>query len=253
MGDLHMAQAELTARDVMSSKLVSISPDVNVQIAANLMLKRKVSALLVLDRKRRLLGICSEGDLVHRIELGSRKKGSWWLNLITRDRDMARDYARAFGRRVSDAMTRNVVSVEPKTPLSSIVSLMDQHKIKRVPVVEDGRVVGVVARADLLTALVRVAGKAAVEKGLSDVEALGEIRKRMGKESWAGATLVSLTVREGIAKFAGIVASVAQRDALRAMAEAVPGIRRVDDSELHVDKAATALMHAIPIPLGRKR
>jgi len=119
---------------------------------------------------------------------------------------MARDYARAFGRRVSDAMTRNVVSVEPTTPLSSIVSLMDQHKIKRVPVVEDGRVVGVVARADLLTALVRVAGKAAVEKGLSDIEALGEIRKRMGKESWAGATLVSLTVRGGIVKFAGIVA-----------------------------------------------
>lgn len=248
-----MAQAELTARDVMSAKLVSIAPDVNVQIAAKLMLKRKVSALLVLDTKKRLLGICSEGDLVHRTELGSRKKGSWWLNLVTRDRDMARDYARAFGRRVSDAMTRHVVSVDPKTPLSSIVSLMDQHKIKRVPVIEDGRVVGVVSRADLLTALVRVAGKAAVEKGLSDVEALGEIRKRMGKESWAGATLVSVSVRKGVATFAGIVASTAQRDALRALAEAVPGIRHIDDSKLAIDKAATALMHALPLPIRRSR
>jgi CBS-domain-containing membrane protein len=247
-----MKSVELTASDVMSTKLASIAPDANIQLAAKLMLKRKVSALLVLDAKRRLLGICSEGDLVHRIELGSRKKGSWWLNLVARDKDMARDYARAFGRRVSDAMTRHVVSVDPKTPLSSVAALMDRHKIKRVPVLEDGRVVGLVARADLLEALVRVAGQAAVEKGMSDVEALGEIRKRMTKESWAGTTLASVTVRGGVAKFAGIVASIAQRDALRAMAENVAGVRHVDVEELHVDKAATSLMHSLPLPLKRR-
>jgi CBS domain-containing protein len=246
-----MAKADITARDVMSTKLAAIAPGANIQLAAKLMLKRKVSALLVLDAKRRLLGICSEGDLVHRIELGSRKKGSWWLNLVARDRDMARDYARAHGRRVSDAMTRYVISVEPQTPLSSVAALMDRHNIKRVPVVEAGRAVGIVSRADLLAALVRVGTRATVEKGIDDAEAVGLIRTRMGKESWADATLVSVSVRKGVATFAGIVASTAQRDALRALAEAVPGIRHVAVSKLAVDKAATALMHALPLRIGR--
>jgi len=247
-----MAKADIAARDVMSTKLAAIAPGANIQLAAKLMLKRKVSALLVLDTKRRLLGICSEGDLVNRIELGSRKKGSWWLNLVARDRDMARDYARAHGRRVSDAMTRHVISVEPQTPISGVAALMDEHKIKRVPVVEAGRVVGIVSRADILSALVRVGARATVEMGVNDAVAVGEIRKRMGKESWAGATLVSVSVRKGVATFAGIVASSAQHDALRALAEGVPGIRHVDDSKLTVDKAATALIHALPIAILQK-
>ncbi len=246
-----MAKTNITARDVMSTKLAAVAPGANIQLAAKLMLKRKVSALLVLDAKRRLLGICSEGDLVHRIELGSRKKGSWWLNLVARDRDMARDYARAYGRRVSDAMTRHVISVEPQTPLSGVAALMDNHKIKRVPVVEAGRVVGIVSRADILAALVRVGTAATVEKGIDDAGAVGEIRKRMGKEAWAGATLVSVSVHKGVAIFSGVVASIAQRDALRALAEAIPGIRHVDVSKLGIDKAATALMHALPLRIGK--
>lgn len=243
-----MAQKELVASDVMSTRLATVAPGVNVRLAAELMLKRKVSALLVLDTKKRLVGICSEGDLVHRAELGSRKKGSWWLNLVARDRDMARDYARAHGRLVSDAMSRNVVSVDPQTPLATVVALMERHKIKRVPVLDEGRAVGLVSRADILAAFVRTAKATSAQKALDDVAALDAIRKAMGQESWAGATLVSVTVNAGVARFSGIVATAAQRDALRALAENVPGIRHADLAALKVDKSATALMHSMRLP-----
>lgn len=243
-----MGQKDLVASDVMSTRLATVAPGVNVRLAAELMLKRKVSALVVLDAKKRLVGICSEGDLVHRTELGSRKKGSWWLNLVARDRDMARDYARAHGRLVSDAMSRNVVSVDPQTPLATVVALMERHKIKRVPVVDEGRVVGLVSRADILTAFVQTAKAATSQKALDDVAALDAIRKQMGKENWAGATLVSVTVHAGVARLSGIVATVAQRDALRALAANVPGIRHVELGALKIDKAATALMHSLRLP-----
>jgi CBS domain-containing protein len=232
-----MTQKDLVASDVMTTRIATVAPSVNVRLAAELMLKRNVSALLVLDSKKRLIGVCSEGDLVHRAELGSRKKGSWWLNLVTRDRDMARDYARAHGRRVSDAMSRNVVGVDPKTPLATVVALMERHRIKRVPVLDEGRVVGLVSRADILAAFVQTAKSATTKKALDNVAALDAIRKAMGKESWAGATLVSVTVNAGVARFSGIVATGAQRDALRALAENVPGIRHADLAALKVNKS----------------
>lgn len=153
-----MTTDKTTAKDIMSTRVASIAPDMSVRLAAKLMLKRKVSALLVLDSKRRPIGVLSEGDLVHRIELDTRKKGSWWLNLLTPDRDLARDYARAHGRKVADAMSRQVVTITPDTKLPAIVALLDKHRIKRVPVVgEGGRVVGVVSRADVLGAFAKAA------------------------------------------------------------------------------------------------
>ncbi len=118
-----MASKTPLASDIMSTKIASIAPEAGVRLAAEFMLKRKVSALLVLDPKKRLLGIVSEGDLVHRAELGTRKKGSWWLNMLASDRDLARQYARAHGRRVADVMTRNCVVASPGTTVAEPISI----------------------------------------------------------------------------------------------------------------------------------
>ncbi|MCM0020532.1 MAG: CBS domain-containing protein, partial [Tagaea sp.] len=228
----------ISAKDIMSTKIASIAPDASARMAAKTMLKRKVSALLVLDSKRRLLGVISEGDLVHRIELDTRKKGSWWLNLLTPDRDLARDYARAHGRKVGDAMSRNVVTVSPEARLPAIVALMDKHRIKRVPVVNaEGKPVGVVSRADVLAAFAKAALDAEDAAPLSDAEASAEIRKRLRKEAWSDSVLLNVSVERGNARVGGICASKAQADAIRALCAEVPGIRHVDLDALQVSSS----------------
>lgn len=244
-----MSVDAVTAKDIMSTKIASIAPDASARMAAKVMLKRKVSALLVLDSKRRLLGVISEGDLVHRIELDTRKKGAWWLNLLTPDRELARDYARAHGRKVADAMSRNVVSVSPDAKLPAIVALMDKHRIKRVPVVADGKPVGVVSRADVLSAFAKAALAAEDRTPLSDADASAEIRKRLRKESWSDTALLNVAVERGVARVGGICASKAQADAIRALCEEVPGIRHVDLDGLQVSASAIALKHSIRVPI----
>lgn len=245
-----MSLDALAAKDIMSSKIASISPEASARMAAKTMLKRKVSALLVLDSKRRLLGVISEGDLVHRIELDTRKKGSWWLNLLTPDRELARDYARAHGRKVADAMSRSVVTVSPDAKIPAIVALMDKHRIKRVPVVgSDGKPVGIVSRADVLKAFAQASLDAAGSAPLSDAEASAEVRKRLRKESWSDTALLNVSVERGVARVGGICASKAQADAIRALCEEVPGIRHVDLDGLQVSKSAIALKHALRVPV----
>jgi CBS-domain-containing membrane protein len=242
-----MANKTLLASDIMSTKLAAIAPGAGVRLAAEFMLKRKVSALLVLDSKKRLLGIVSEGDLVHRAELGSRKKGSWWLNLLAPDRDLARQYARAHGRRVADVMTRNCVAATPGTSVATLAELMEQHKVKRIPILDEGKVVGVVSRADIVAAFVRSADDKVAVHAVDDAAAATAIRKRIAREPWIGSTMVSVSVSKGIASLSGVVSSTAQRDAVRAIAEETDGVRRADMRALRVDRDAIALMHSLPL------
>ena len=143
----------MNARDVMTTWVATIEASATVREAAKLMADRKVSALPVLDQEDRMIGIVSEGDLVRRAELGTETTGSWWL--IALAKDAAADYRKTHGRTVSDVMTRRVVSVGPATPLSEVAQLMQKHRVKRLPVLDGGRLVGVVSRADLVRSLAR--------------------------------------------------------------------------------------------------
>lgn len=234
-----MRAIKITAKDIMSRRIASVPPNTSCRMAAQTMLKRRVSALLVLDSKRRLLGIITEGDLVHRAELGTRKKGSWWLNLLTPDRDLARSYAKAHGRKVADAMSRNVVSVSSDTKIPNIVALLDEHRIKRLPVLDgDGKAIGVVSRADILAAFVSSALGKGSDAPLSDAAASAEIRRRLNAESWSDMALVNVSVERGVAKVRGVCAMPAVYDAVRTLCEDVPGIRHVDLSGFKEARAA---------------
>lgn len=144
--------APLQAQDVMTTRVAAIGADATVREAARLMVERGVSALPVLDDKDRVAGIVSEGDLVRRPELGTgAATGSWWLRLLAEN--TARDYVKTHGVAVRDVMTRPVVSVRCSTPLREVVRLLEKHRIKRVPVLEAHRLVGIVSRADLVRRL----------------------------------------------------------------------------------------------------
>jgi CBS domain-containing protein len=143
----------MQAKDVMSTAVASVAPEATVREAAQAMLARGVSALPVLDQNGTLVGIVSEGDLVRRTELGTEPAGSWWLLALAEG--AARDYRKSHARVVRDVMTRPVIWVRPSEELAQIARLLHERRIKRVPVLDEGRLVGIVSRADLLRQLAR--------------------------------------------------------------------------------------------------
>src|SRR5215475_7772574 len=143
----------MIASDVMTRNVISVPPEATIDDAVELMLERGISGLLVVDQAGTLVGIVTEGDLLRRDELGTGRRRSWWLRLIASPGRQAADFTRTHGRKVADVMTHDIVSVDAKAPLEEIVALMEEHRIKRVPVLDGDHVVGVVSRADLLRAL----------------------------------------------------------------------------------------------------
>jgi CBS domain-containing protein len=143
----------MQAQDVMTTRVATIGPGASVREAARLMHERNVSALPVVNEKGRVVGIVSEGDLVRRRELSTETEGSWWL--LTLAQGSARDYLKTHGNTVRDVMTRPVIGVRRSASLKQIARLLARYRIKRVPVLDAGRLVGIVSRADLVRQLAR--------------------------------------------------------------------------------------------------
>src|SRR5437588_1221443 len=151
----------MRAMDVMTTNVIIVSPDTPVQEIAKILSERSISGLPVVDAQNRLVGIVSEGDLLHRVEMGTdrrpdRRTGrrrSWWLDTVGSDEELARAYVKSHGRTAKDVMTSEVTSVSETTELADIANLLETRRIKRVPVVKDGTLVGIVSRANLVRAL----------------------------------------------------------------------------------------------------
>src|SRR3990167_5096621 len=127
------------ARDIMTEDVGTVVPDAQVAEVARVLLRYRISALPVVEADGRLAGIVSEGDLLRRAETGTERHPSWWLALLTTAEDTARDYVKTQGRRVADAMSRDVVTVGEDTPVEEIARLLEERRIKRVPVVRRDR------------------------------------------------------------------------------------------------------------------
>ncbi len=143
----------MRAKDVMTSPIVTVGPEATVQEIAKLLIERQVSGMPVLDQGGRVVGIVSEGDLMRRVEHADERHRSWWLKLFSDEITEATEYVKTHGRRAAEVMTRDVVTVDEDTPLHEIAALLEERRIKRVPVVRDGRLVGIVSRANLLHGL----------------------------------------------------------------------------------------------------
>jgi len=143
----------MRARDVMVRAVVTASPDTKVDGLARLMINLRVSGVPVLDPDGRLVGIVEEGDLLRRAETGTERHQPRWSEPFSSNARVAAEYVKSHAGRVADIMTREVFSVEETATLGEIVDLMEAKKIKRIPVVHDGKIVGIVGRADLLKVL----------------------------------------------------------------------------------------------------
>ena len=116
----------MKARDVMVSPVITVQPSSSVKDVAKVLLERRISAVPVVDDHGKLVGIVSEGDLLHRVEAGTQRQRPWWLLALTGDQALAADYVKAHAHKVSDVMTTEVITAAPETSLHEIASLLGE-------------------------------------------------------------------------------------------------------------------------------
>jgi CBS domain-containing protein len=217
----------MNAADIMVRSVISVTPETNVAEAARLMLDHRISGLPVLDRNGALVGIISEGDLLRRAETGTERQRPRWLEFFSAPGRLAQDYAQAHARKIADLMTRNVVSIGPEAPIDEIVRLMERWRLKRLPVVEAGRLVGIVTRADLVRAFLDSLPPPMRPVIVPDAEIRDRIKEEIAKQPWARRASIEVHVVRGEVELRGTVTEERARAALQIIAENVAGVRRV--------------------------
>lgn len=211
----------MKVRDVMTNHLISVLPDVHVREAARMMAGNAISALTVVDAHGSLIGILSEGDLLHRRELNTETRRSWWLDLFASDRELAADYVKSHSQKVRDVMITKVITASPDDTLGDIARRFEKHHIKRMPVIENGRLIGIVTRANLVQALASMKELPLPDE--TDAMLKREIDHRIAEQPW-GRRPFSICVRNGNVDISGIVYNDNERDAIRVAAENTPGV-----------------------------
>ncbi len=216
----------MLARDVMTQRVISIESDAPIMQAVRLMLQNRISGLPVVGPKGELVGMVTEGDFLRRGELGTRRHRSRWLEFMVGPGRLAEEYVHACGRKVEEVMTRNPVTIVEDTSLDQAVDLMERHRIKRLPVVKDGRLVGIVTRANLMHALVSLAIEPKAPAG-DDAAIRARIIDECEKQSWA--TMSNVLVHNGVVDLWGVITDERERQARIVAAENVPGVTAVHD------------------------
>lgn len=219
----------MLARDVMTTDVATVAAHTPVEEVARFLLERRISGAPVVDDDNRVIGIVSEGDLIHRAEIGTERQRSWWLSFFASREEVASDYVKSHGRRAADVMTKNVITVSEDTSLADVAALLERRRIKRVPVVRAGKLAGIVSRADILRALA-AHGRDALKTPSGDDRAIREqFLERIEKEGLPRPALVNVVVTDGVVHLWGFVDTEQERDALRVLAESIPGVQNVED------------------------
>jgi CBS domain-containing protein len=218
----------MKAADVMTSNVITANVNATVQEVAGILVTNRVSAVPVVDQEGKLAGIISEGDLFRRSEIGTERPRAWWLDAVSTNRALADEFVRSHSRRVRDVMTVDVVSVKSNATLAEIAALLEKNRIKRVPVVEDGAVVGIVSRANLVQALASATSPPRAAE--SDPALRGKVYARIHEASRASPAALNVIVHDRLVELWGTVDSEAERIAIRIAAETTPGVRGVNDN-----------------------
>jgi CBS domain-containing protein len=218
----------MKAADVMVSNVITVGPDATAQEVADILLKNRISGVPVTGPKGELLGIVSEGDLLRRPEAGTIRRPAWWLGLFASNEGLASDYIKSHSHKVVEIMTSRVVTASPETPVADVATLLEKHAIKRVPIVEDGKIVGIVSRANLLQALSTL--KSVPPNTTDDASIRAILTNKLANEQWAKPSMLNLIVHDGTVDLWGVVDSQTERKAVRVLVESTPGVRAVNDN-----------------------
>jgi CBS-domain-containing membrane protein len=218
----------MKAAEVMTHNVFTIEPDASILQAIRIMLQRRISGLPVVDTQGSLVGIVTEGDLLRRSETGTQRRRPRWLEFLLGPGRMANEYVHTSGRRIAEVMSTSVYAISEETPVQEIVQLMEKHQVKRLPVLRDGKLVGVVSRANLLRALASVAIRTPTSS-TTDTAIREHLLAEIDKQAWAPAALVNVVVRDGIVHLWGSITDDRQRQGLQVLAENTPGVKAVQD------------------------
>lgn len=224
----------MRAMDVMTTPVVTVDPETTVQDLAKLLSERGISGVPVVENGDRLVGIVSEGDLLHRAETGTerrlQRRRSWWLDSLAADAEAARDYVKAHGRRVRDIMSHDVISVSDTTDLAEVAMLLETKLIKRVPVVRDSKLVGIISRANLVRALATTTSAPAIVADADDRTIRDRLLAELRGQRWANVWAADIMVRDKVVHvWMADDQPEAEKRALRVAAENIPGVRRVEE------------------------
>jgi len=220
----------MNASDIMVSDVITVKSSASVQEVAELLLKNRISALPVVDDAGKLVGMVSEGDLIHRGDAGTGHERPWWLRLLMGRDVLAAEFVKENSRTVADVMTRGVISAEPGTPVADVAMILERHRIKRVPIVANGKIVGIVSRANLIQALAAARNDVLPAQRIDDAALREKIFSRLKSEPWAKPSLVNVTVSDGTVHLWGIVDTAAEKQALRVAVQVTPGVKAVNDN-----------------------
>lgn len=231
----------MQAKDIMTVNVITVTPQTRVEEVAKLLLEKRISAVPVVDAERRIVGIVSEGDLLHRVAGGAGPRQSWWLWLFEKEGEKAAELLQSRVQTAADVMTKGAIAVAPDRPVSEIAALLERRRIKRVPVVSDGKLVGIVSRANLLHALA-VAGPAQFDApSESDRQARRRVLDRLNDLDPSRAHLRNVVVAGGVAHIWGEVDTEEETEASRLLAEAATGVEGVESVEPHVSALGDAI------------
>jgi CBS domain-containing protein len=224
----------MNAKDVMTTEVITVAPDTTVQELAKILSEREISGAPVVDSSNRLVGVVSEGDLLHRAETGTerrvQRRRSWWLDSVAAEEELARDYVKAHGRTVADIMTHGVISVDETTDLAEIAMLLETKRIKRVPVVNNGKLVGIVSRANLVRALASKGNAPVLVTDSDDRTIREQLLDELRQQQWANIWAADIMVRDKVVHlWFSADESEAERQAVRVAAENIAGVRRVEE------------------------
>ena len=230
----------MRAMDVMTTDVITVDPETTVQSLATLLAERGISGAPVVDTDGRLVGVISEGDLLHRAEIGTARRHrvrrrSWWLDHFASD--LAREYVKSHGRTVKEIMTRDVLTVTEDTELAEVAELLEAKRIKRVPVMREGKIVGIISRANIVRAVGATKGTTSPEGEGDDRSIRARLLAELGREELAQVWPEDIIVHDGIVHFwISEDEPSEKRLALRVAAETITGVRGIEE-------------HVVPAPV----
>lgn len=218
----------MLVKDIMTKHVICVGPRTDISEAAQLMLGNRISGLPVINNNGLLVGIVSEGDFLRRSELGTEKSRPRWLEFLAGPGKTSEEYSRSHGRKIEEIMSDQVITTRPDAPLEEIVDVMGRLHIKRIPVVENNKLVGIVARSDLLYALARALPPTQIGN-IPDAQLEASILDELSKQHWSRNASIRVRVTNGVAKLSGIIFDERERLAARVLAENIAGVKSVTD------------------------
>lgn len=220
----------MKVESIMTSDIVAVSTETLVIDAARLMLEKRISGMPVVQANGRLVGVFTEGDLLRRTELGTDRRGGGWVERLFGSGRRANDYAQTHGVRVGEVMTRHPLTCRARDDLRTVIEVMIERAVKRLIVIDDGRPIGIVSRADVVRAFIEATTERAKAGGpVSEAEAEARIRAALKAESWVPHRTIDVEVRTGEVILSGTLTDPRQREAIHVVIEReAPGLKIVD-------------------------